>query len=624
MTADHSRRLVLIAGALLLSACLIAYLIYAQGFRTGWTFDDGVSLAGLEAIHDRSSAWSYVIADKGISPLRRPLAMASFLLNQSDWPGHPQGFRNTNVLIHLLNGLLLALVSLRIGRLIPPLMPRATHFAVSLSIIWLLHPLLASSTLIAVQRMTLLAATFSLLGVLCYLHGRARLSTQPLSGYVWMGGGLALNTLLGTLAKENAALTPLLVAVLEYTLLTVYAPLPQRGFTLWRRLFFGVPALLLVAYAAFYLWGLNQHYIGRPFTPGERLWSESVILWDYVRQIVLPDITVMGPYQDDSARIRGPSLLTLAATAAWMIALAASLALRRRAPVLAFANLFFCVGHLLESTIFNLELYFEHRNYLPSLGPLGAFVGAIAASNTRWHRLALPLVALALTILLWRTTTLWGSNALSAQSWARMHPTSVRAAQALADVHDYQGQRGDAVRVIVDQYRINPYHGYLAMQAVLTQCFNVRPAGHTAVIAQVTHDAPVLTFHTRALLTLHSLITHHAQGHCPSLKPQQLVEISTGLLANPAYQRSEWRSSTLWAQAQALKLAGDQVQAVAVELRAYQSRPNIQMAQAIFFGLIKGGHEPDARRFLVEARQLQPGEGKRFDAWENALTRQGQ
>lgn len=35
---------------------------------------------------------------------------------------------------------------------------------------------------------------------------------------------------------------------------------------------------------------------------------------------------------------------------------------------LSFGLLYFLIGHSIESTIFPLEIYFNHRNYLPSIG----------------------------------------------------------------------------------------------------------------------------------------------------------------------------------------------------------------------------------------------------------------
>ena len=42
--------------------------------------------------------------------------------------------------------------------------------------------------------------------------------------------------------------------------------------------------------------------------------------------------------------------------------------LRRRAPLIALGIAFFFAAHLMESTIFPLEIMFEHRNYLASYG----------------------------------------------------------------------------------------------------------------------------------------------------------------------------------------------------------------------------------------------------------------
>jgi tetratricopeptide (TPR) repeat protein len=43
------------------------------------------------------------------------------------------------------------------------------------------------------------------------------------------------------------------------------------------------------------------------------------------------------------------------------------IAIARKRPLLSFCVLFFFINHLVESTIFALELIFEHRNYIPSM-----------------------------------------------------------------------------------------------------------------------------------------------------------------------------------------------------------------------------------------------------------------
>jgi len=44
-----------------------------------------------------------------------------------------------------------------------------------------------------------------------------------------------------------------------------------------------------------------------------------------------------------------------------------AVALRKRHPALALAVLFFLAAHLMESSVIALELYYEHRNYIPAM-----------------------------------------------------------------------------------------------------------------------------------------------------------------------------------------------------------------------------------------------------------------
>ena len=44
-----------------------------------------------------------------------------------------------------------------------------------------------------------------------------------------------------------------MIAVLEFTILNRYHPVPLRSFWWWRLVFFGIPALAFIAYSVFYL-----------------------------------------------------------------------------------------------------------------------------------------------------------------------------------------------------------------------------------------------------------------------------------------------------------------------------------------------------------------------------------
>jgi tetratricopeptide (TPR) repeat protein len=613
----------IVGGTVLLAMALVAYIIYAQAFSADWTFDDARSLEGLDSVQDMPSAIAFLTSPDRVSITGRPVAMASFFLNLDDWPHHPSGFRHLSTLIHILNSLLLALITLRIGRMIPRLAPHAIGFSVTLTVSWLALPLLASTSLMIIQRMTLLAATWTLLGTLAYLHGRTLLAIRPAAGYAWMSGGLVVATLIGTFAKENAALTPLLIACLEFMILSIYAPIVHPRLRLWRLLFFGMPALALGVYMIYYmLAGWDGNGI-RPFSQGQRLLSESVIMFEYIRQMFIPDVNLLGPYQDEYSRIRSFDALTLLSSAAWLALITLALAIRRRWPVAAFSVLFYCTGHLLESTVFNLELYFEHRNYLASLGLVGGLIGAAWASDYKWPKIASAVYAAIMAALLWKMTTLWGDPIQSAHTWAKMHPTSPRASQNLATLYQRRGNYAAAARIILDSYRRMPRDGVLALQAVSTLCFTDDKSQSDNILDAVTRDAPVLYMHNRVILALHGMIDLNLKGHCDAYDPERAIVLTEALLRNPGARSAASKYGLLFALARAQELAGHKQQAIQTKLLAFSTLPSIESATTIFFQLHEAGRTEEARSFITKARISLPEYEDYYRAWTKYLANSG-
>ena len=101
------------------------------------------------------------------------------------------------------------------------------------------------------------------------------------------------------------------------------------------------------------------------------------MLWDYVRSILLPVGATLGVVQDDYPLSR--SLLdppaTLVAILAWVAVLWVALSRAGRQPALSAGVLLFLAGHAMESTLWPLEIRFDHRNYLPALGVLQLIKG---------------------------------------------------------------------------------------------------------------------------------------------------------------------------------------------------------------------------------------------------------
>ena len=548
---QHSFKSQLMYGLALWACAIITFYLYQIAFAADWYFDDAGSFQGLELVQDLDSALIYIFGNEGFTS-GRLLSLASFLLNAADWPSNPAGFRYTNALIHLLNGMLIAWLAVRIARLIPALAPRAAGFAVTLAALWLLHPFLASTLMMTVQRMTELAALFTLLGLLGYVHGRGLLNTRPLRAYVWMSGSLFLGTILGLLAKENGALLPLLAGALELTVLSIYAPIRHKFWLRWKVLFFGGPLLLLVGYIAWqFTQGLPQQYLHRPFDLSQRLLSESVILLEYLRQILIPNVSLMGPYQDDLARIRELTPLSGLTLLLWIILPIIAWITRHRAPAFAFAVWFFLAGHLIESTVFPLELYFEHRNYVPMLGPLGALVGVAWSISARWPRIITGLFIPVMAVLLWRALDSWADPINGLERWSQAHPSSLRATYYRVQQHQDAFEFGAAAELAEERYLAWPQNASLGLLAIRTRCglapqsnsgeslinlnFLKRNEAQEFLISRILENAPAMKFSLFAVDAIHSLVHIVRADRCNGVSSATLHQIIDALLANASF-----------------------------------------------------------------------------------------
>ena len=436
--------------ALLLAG--VTLFVYQPGLNGPFLFDDEIHIEKNQQVHIQDLGWHSLLQAWNSSPApppsHRPLAQLSFGINHALSGLSPSAFKATNLAIHLLNGLLLYLLGkvLLRSRLLSSggkvSNARIELFALGVAAVWLLHPLNLSTVLYVVQRMAQLSTLFVLSGLLLYCLGRLRLARGEAGlGFVLLAFPVAG---LGLLSKENAALFPLLLLVLELTLLNgLPAGKAQRALRWVRLLGIGLPLLLGLAYLLTHTGLLN--YEKRPFDMLERLLTQARALWFYLQLFVIPTPQTMGFMHDDFTISR--SLLqpatTLLAILAWLGVVALALWQRRQHAWFAFAVLFFLGAHALESSIFPLEMVFEHRNYLAIAGPaIGlVYLLTIGLRNSQIGRL-LPLLGLVLIVFFAAITHLrasdWRSEVALILSEAEHHPRSprnnFRAAQLYIDM----------------------------------------------------------------------------------------------------------------------------------------------------------------------------------------------
>lgn len=402
----------------------------------------------------------------------RPLAALSFLIDDYAWPSTPYGWKRNNLLLHLLCGVFV----FGLARTLAALRHRpsvANWTALGATAAWLLHPMQLSTSMLTVQRMTQLMTLISLAACWWVAH---RLSRRDLNAWAYFRVlcFAAFMTVLAFLCKENGALLPLYLAATSYWVARNVPPDNARAFRAYL-----IALLLPVAAVVVYLAWSALHWQDdgvRNFTPWERLLTQSRIVWDYLRQILLPRMNGSGLFHDDIVVSRG--LLSPASTLPailGLIAIAAVCVIKHRSwPLLVFAVAWFLGGHLMESTTLPLELYFEHRNYLPMVGVMiAAGIAFASVPSKKVHRVTCIAVMAWLAMsaaMLWKTAPMWGSQRLLSGIWASEHPNSLRAVEMLAKEQFERGDIDTARKTLTDSMSKGPEFGTLAGHVLLIDC----------------------------------------------------------------------------------------------------------------------------------------------------------
>lgn len=539
-----------------LQSCII--FIYSFGWGGSWHFDDAPNLMGLSDIFstgqiDKDAALNYIFSgDAG--PLGRPIALASFLIDGSGWPFYPLELLRTNTLLHVANGLLLWGVLFNLGRMREWSQDKAAWLASAGASIWILLPMNASSVLMAVQRMTILSSGFMLFGLWLYLLGRSKISKPTAYPWIFMAAGLGGATLLGVFTKEQAAILPILVWVIESFWLHKPELDSIKKQVIWKYfkiIFFYFPGLIVILYLSRYVLDSGSAYSLRNYGLGERVWTESVILWDYIRLIFLPRSIAFGPFHDDYPIYKAFDV-SIFFVSSWIIVFAVFLAIRKKNSLPLYALLWYWVAHLIESSVVPLELYFEHRNYLASIMPLFTALVLFWEWGERQQikaiiGLCVCVYGIILAGVLFQTTSLYGQPLVASHIWYEKHPASVRAAQFLAQNQALVDDLPGALNVLDRTAERRPNSGALSLQGLQLACALDRPREELKTRqAQVMQEISLATQRFSVINTLDKLKILSDGGSCEGfITKENLLNISQLALDNSRISASPQERSNL-------------------------------------------------------------------------------
>lgn len=589
-----------IAMGLLLTA-FVLFGVYKPGLKGPLILDDIPQLGGfIDTPAEQIWANPAAFFRSSSGQLGRPVAMLSFALGLETGVNPAYMWKLTNLGIHAVNGILLFWIC---SILLRAEMSRKGSLALAgaCALLWLVHPLHVSTVLYTVQRMTLLANLFMFAGLLFYWYGRETLPDAPIKGWALMGIAFAVCFPLGVLSKELAIVFPAYCALVEYLYFR------ERSDARTRRRILAFFALVLVLPAllgfGYLLWNhehfLVDSYATRDFTLIERLLTEPRVISLYMLQTFVPLQSLMGFLHDDISVSTGP--LSPPSTLGAMLLLA-SLAYiawrcRRRHRIVAFALFGFFLSHALESSIFALELMYEHRNYLGSFLLLAALSYTVSHffASTPPRTFVAVCAGVTLTFILSQRVATWSSEESLTKYMLATHPQSVRLLHSYLPVVTASGDYARAERMLRgrDKFRDRLQRLYIGCK---------RDARLTDSDLRAAHPEQGHVVDIIASGVLIDLANFGLDGSC-SFSPRAFVDLMNRALELPVLNDLV-RYRLLVYLALYQRTEGDLEAATQALLAAYDADPSdARVVLMAIDWLDQSGHRARARELMPKALQ---------------------
>jgi tetratricopeptide (TPR) repeat protein len=484
--------------------------------------------------------------------------------------------------------------------------------------------------LYAVQRMAQLAALFTLAAVLVYLVARQQLADgrsriAALNLFV----SFPLLLLLGLFSKQNAAIAPFLCLVLELAFF-LGRPGNRRVLAGFFAVFAVLPALGAVALLVIAPERLLGGYHDYDFTLWQRLLTQPRALLDYIGMWFVPRGPRMGLYTDDFAVSTGllspPS--TLFALLALLAASALAIAVRRRAPCVFAGWFFFLVAHAVESSFLPLDLYFEHRNYLPSFGLLLMACGLLGMLRwpagiepARLRRLGVLAVTATLAVLAFATfgrVGVWQSEQAIIEQAIEQHPRSMRAHLDAASHAMARANWDQAVAALAPALQSESEGDRFVAQTatVVLDCIRGHEVFPESLRAAVRQAPAMIT--VRELYVAEVIQQAALKRLCRYLPNEELGNALSSMLDSASSQTdsSVTKSAVRSIALQVYASDGHWDHAESLAKTDWQARPRLKSGWALAYVYAHNGKPGQARELINQLQSMVP---PRDSAWERRL-----
>ena len=429
---------------------LLAFILYSNALDSNFVLDDYRNIEANQAVKMTELTWDSLVKAGTEGKLKtRPLPNITFALNYYFCKLTTRGYHFVNILIHAINGILLYLLFTYTFQ--TPVLKKKYGYAgfipLAAAAIWLAHPVQVQSVTYIVQRMNSMATMFYILAMLCYIL--ARMSTSGRNKLTLFGISF-FSTILGLGSKEIVASIPFSLLLFEFLFF-------QNFNFLWLKKNLSKIAILLsffILVAVIYLGdnpinAIRANYENYNYTMGQRVITEFRVVIFYLKQILIPhpsNLNILHDFPVSDSLIQPAS--TLLSFLVIVGAVFSAIFVAKNEPLFSFAVLWYFGNLVMESSIINLEIVFEHRSYLPSTFVILAIV-TYASRIVPYSLVRKALFICLISILGFWThsrNSVWANEITFWQDCINKNPKDSRAHDELANAYYREGKIKKAIQ----------------------------------------------------------------------------------------------------------------------------------------------------------------------------------
>jgi len=421
-----------------LGLCVLAGMTFATALHNPFAYDDTSSIIDNSLIRQWNVGWAFLyggVSSNGFANGQfRPLTLFTFTLSYLAGGDSPFGYRVVNLCLHLANGILGALLLRELLTQVPfsrrsaaPSTRVSTAIALFAGAIFIVHPMNSLSVLLVWKRATLLFTFFSFIAIHCLLALRRSEMQASWRRRIFLQVGMVGAQLLALASKENAAILPGLMLLVDLC--------PRRDEIQpqsWRRVLGRQwPTILVGTVAAGFL--LSRNPTMGELGPLGYFATQMQIIWEYLAMAAAPQL--VGTVYDSTTRSGRDPIFWLAGLALLGVAIFA-FAMRRRLPFVAFTVFWAAIALAPTCSLISIPLLKDEDRVYQAFLPLWVFPGLFLHwLASRFPARAKPIVAIlggsVLLGLLGMTlvrATVWSDPEILWSTAVREHPSSRTAA----------------------------------------------------------------------------------------------------------------------------------------------------------------------------------------------------